>query len=290
MKTLLALSLASVCGIAGAQTPASNPMPDGSRDLYVGVGLASTPVYPGASKRRVSAIPLLQLEFSNGVFISGYSAGMHLSTSPTVEYGPLLAMHPGRDQEGSSFASGVTEPASSPGRVKPQGGGTDFEMESHPPAAQQQIIEKVPSRLQGGMFANYYLSPELRLTSSLLYGAGEDRDGMLLNLGVQRIAAEVAPNHRLTVGFGLTMVNRALNTSLYGVSEEASPHIGFPPYATRGGVRDVSAAIGWNWALSPSWVLASSVRATRLQGDARHSPLVQRPTSISVSSGLAYRF
>jgi outer membrane protein len=58
----------------------------------------------------VSALPVLQVEWSNGVFVSGMSAGMHLSSSPTVEYGPLLAILPGRDESGTgSEAGGVGE-------------------------------------------------------------------------------------------------------------------------------------------------------------------------------------
>lgn len=264
-------------------------MPDGSRDLYVGVGVISTPVYPGAGERQTRALPMLQLEFSNGIFISGYSVGMHLSQRPTMEYGPLLALHPGRDQEGSSIASGVFDPANAAGRVKPRSDGIGF-YPSTQTAEPLHGIEKVPARLQGGGFLNYYLSPGVRLTSNLLYGAGNDRDGLSVYLGVQRYGAELAPNHHLTVSFGMTVVNRALNGSLYGVTEAMAPLVGAKPYYPGGGLRDVSAGIGWNWALSPSWMLASSVRATLLQGDARYSPLVQRPTSVTVSSGLAYRF
>ena len=52
----------------------------------------------------------------------------------------------------------------------------------------------------------------------------------------------------------------------------------------------VFASARWNWALSPSWMLSSSVRVARLSGDARRSPLAERPTQTTVSTGLAYRF
>ncbi len=60
MKTFLVFTLALLCGAAHAQTPASNPMPDGSGDLYIGLGVASGPRYLGASGRRTTALPLLQ--------------------------------------------------------------------------------------------------------------------------------------------------------------------------------------------------------------------------------------
>jgi len=46
----------------------------------------------------------------------------------------------------------------------------------------------------------------------------------------------------------------------------------------------------WNWALGPSWMLTTNVQATRLIGNIRHSPLVERPTNVTVSTAFAYRF
>ena len=48
-------------------------MPDGSRDMYLGVGAIASPRYLGAAERQVRAMPLVQVELSNGVFVSGLS-------------------------------------------------------------------------------------------------------------------------------------------------------------------------------------------------------------------------
>lgn len=284
MKTLFALSLAGACGAAIAQAPAMNPMPDGSRDLYVGVGAVSAPEYEGAKERRIGALPLVQLEWSSGIFVSGMSAGMHLSGRPAIEYGPLLAIHPGRDQSGTTgSAGGVTSPLVG---VSGSDGATGVGRRPHGLAG----MDDVEPRLQAGGFFNYYLSPGLRLTNSVLYGAGRDRDGVAWSLGMQHVAADIAPHHRLSLAAGLTLVNRSHNASFFGVTKQESGFGGHPVYAPRGGVKEVSLAARWNWALSPAWMLASGARVARLQGDARHSPLVQRPTDVSISTGLAYRF
>ncbi len=73
MAKLFVLALAGACGIAQAQTPATNPMPDGSRDMYVGLGAQYAPRYEGARDRRATALPMLQVQWSNGVFVSGMS-------------------------------------------------------------------------------------------------------------------------------------------------------------------------------------------------------------------------
>ena len=85
MHKSLVLVLAAACGAASAQTPANNPMPDGSRDMYVGLGIVSTPEWDGARGRKERALPVLQVQWSNGVCVSGMSAGLHLSDRPSVE-------------------------------------------------------------------------------------------------------------------------------------------------------------------------------------------------------------
>jgi len=292
MKTLLALSLAGACGAVSAQTPATNPMPDGSRDTYVGLGIVTAPEYPGGRDRRVSALPLIQLDASNGIFISGMSAGIHLSREPSIEFGPLLTLHPGRDASGERDKAGdVTDTL--------QGFGVRAE-ESTLIAPDSRSARPVPrgldgmtdvkARLQGGVFANYYLTSDVRLTSHILYGAGNGRDGLAASFGIQRLATEIAPHHRLTLSAGFTVVNRRHNESFFGVSEEDAVSSGYAAYAPRAGIRDVYLSAGWNWALSPSWIVASGARLTVLQGDARHSPLVRRAGVLSAFTGLAYRF
>jgi outer membrane protein len=283
MKTLLALTFAGVCTAAGAQTPASNPMPDGSRDLYIGLGAVSEPTYIGGDERRVRAMPLVQLEYSNGVFISGMSAGMHLSQQPSLEYGPLLALQGRRTESGFAAKAGGVTPAI-PGTMRPS--------TTRMSASDQGLagMDEIKARLQAGVFMNYYLSPTVRMTNSLLYGAGKWHDGLVWNLGLQHTAADITEHHRFTFGAGVTLANNSYITSFYGVTAAEALRRGHGAYRAGSGVQDLYLGAGWNWALSPHWMLARGARVTRLQGDARHSPLVQRPTSFSISTGLAYRF
>lgn len=288
MKTLLALFLASACSAVAAQTPATNPMPDGSYDSYVGLGIVAAQDYPGAGERRVRARPLLQFETSHGIFISGMSAGMHLSRQPSLEYGPLLAIDAGRDAGGQNGgAGGVTEPVNGFG-VRP----VSPISESRLQAARSPLagMRDIKARLLAGGFANYYLSPDVRLTSSLLYGAGHEGDGLAATFGIQRMATEIAPHHKLSLSAGMTVVNGRHNAAYFGVTKDEAAASGYAYYAPRGGIRDAWVGAGWNWALSPSWILASGVRLSLLKGDARHSPLVDNAASFTVTSGLAYRF
>ena len=282
MNKLFALVLAVTGSAASAQTPTTNPMPDGSRDMYVGLGVASAPRFEGADSSRVRALPVLQVQWSNGVFVSGMSAGMHLSQQPTVEYGPLLNLHPRRSESGSGGRIGAIEGASvlAPGPMR-------YRLSLDNPLAG---MDEIKLRPELGGFFNVYLAPEWRLTSSVLAGAGNDRNGLRGELGIQRLAVQVAPHHTVSLSAGFTFVNSAYNRAYFGVSNAESLVTGHPHYRPDGGLKDVHAGVRWNWALSPSWMLTSSVQASRLVGDARRSPLVERPNNVTVSTAFAYRF
>jgi outer membrane scaffolding protein for murein synthesis (MipA/OmpV family) len=282
----LALSLVlSAGGMARAQTPAVNPMPDGSRDMYAGLGVQSAPRYEGTGSRKVSALPVLQIEWSNGVFISGMSAGMHLSSSPTVEYGPLLAVQPGRDASGTA-GTAVGGVGTGTPLVSAVGPGE----KAIPPVGRLDGMDEIGARLQLGGFANYYLSPQWRLTSSLLAGAGREHDGARLELGVQRLAALSGERHRVSLAAGVGVVNRRYNETYFGVTDIEAARSLFPAYQPGGGLQDVHLGARWNWVLTPSWMLTSSLQAKRLLGSASRSPLTERPTNLMVSTAIAYRF
>ena len=281
MIQLLVLALAAVSSAAHAQMPATNPMPDGSHDMYVGLGVASSPRYQGAKEVERAALPVLQVQWSNGAFVSGMRAGIHLSRTPQLEFGPLLELQARRDAQGEGDeAVGIGEM-----RINlvalPLAAFSDNRLSGMP---------VIHSRVQGGGFLNYYLTPEWRFTGSLLYGAGNARKGMKLELGVQRLALQLGAHHRLAFDAGVSFANRRYNRAFFGVSEIDSFSSGNPMFDAGGGLKDARLGVRWNWAWSPSWMLTSSVQATRLLGSARLSPLVERPTNMTVSTAIAYRF
>ena len=281
MKKLFALVLAVSGSAASAQTPTTNPMPDGSRDMYAGLGVVSAPRYEGADSRKVRALPVLQVQWSNGVFVSGMSAGMHLSASPIFEYGPLLAVHPRRTESGTGAGIGEVSGSQSLLPTSVRTFASDNPLSG---------MDEIKTRLEAGAFFNYYLSPEWRLTSSVLAGAGNDRNGVRGEIGIQRLAMQLAPHHTVSVSAGVSVANRAYHQGYFGVTAVQAASSGNPEYHPDGGLKDVRIGARWNWALSSSWMLTSSVQASRLLGDARRSPLVERSNNVTVSTAFAYRF
>jgi outer membrane protein len=281
MTKLFALALAAVTSTACAQTPATNPMPDGSRDMYVGLGVISSARYQGSNETERKALPVLQVQLSNGLFVSGMRAGVHLARGPQLEFGPLLEWQPRRDAAGEGADLGGVGDARFSLVAMPLAAFSDNRLSGMP---------VIHGRVQGGGFLNYYPAPAWRLTSSLLYGAGNARDGMKLELGVQRLALELGPHHRIALDAGVSFANRRYNMAFFGVSEDDSYASGLPMFDAAGGLKDARLGARWNWAWSPSWMLTSTLQATRLLGSARLSPLVERPTNLTVSTAIAYRF
>lgn len=295
MRTLSAsfatIALVLLCPVAGAQMPATNPMPDGSSDMYVGLGAVSMPRYAGADERRVRLLPVLQAQWSNGIFVSGMNAGWHLSTQPVLEYGPLLSLDPGRDDGGAGGSAIGIQRLTGVGNLP------------NMPVALVQYNAKVLStgnrlnglpsigrRVQAGAFLNIYLAPTLRLTSRVLYGAGNDHNGATLHAGLQAMGFHPAPQHTITFEGEVGLANRKYNQAFFGINNDESLTSGNPLFDAHGGWQDARVGASWHWAWSPAWMLVSSLDVTRQLGSTRQSPLVTRPTGASVSTALAFRF
>ena len=284
MTKFLGLALLGFSSMAFAQTPAANWMPDGSKDLYVGLGIESQARYEGSSDQRTQAAPAIQMQWSNGVFWSGLSAGMHLSTQPGIEYGPLVAIDPGRSHAsiqilGTNVTAGP--PASTP-----------FVSRAVVPGDRLDVSD-TGVRVEYGGFFNYYLNGSTRIATNLLFGSGEHHDGIVLAVDAQH-SMQWAAHHTFSISAGVTVVNREYIESYYGVAPES---IALPAsnsvvndYSPRSGIKDVHAGAHWNWDLSNTWLLTSQVTVTRLTGSAADSPLTDKRTNVTLSTALAYRF
>ncbi len=270
------LLLSGAGGAALAQTPATNLMPDGSRDLYIGLGAESRPTYQGAQESRVAALPVVQMQWSNGAFIAGMSAGMHLSDQAQQEYGPMLMLEGRRSPYGASSTAGSINNGIAQGA---QVNGNKLVG-----------MDDINPRLLAGGFYHVALTDALRLTNSLLYGAGNNHDGLRWNSDLRYRITPSAPHHTLSVSAGVTVANRAYSQAYFGVTPAESLRSHNRVYAVSAGVKDWHADLHWNWALSPAWLLTSALNITRLNGSAAASPLVERSGNLTVSSALAYRF
>jgi len=247
------LLLLAACAPALAENTTGLMMPDGSKDMYVGLAFTTRSAAAEGEHRPVILRPLLQVQWSNGIFVSANGVlGMHLSETAGVEYGPLIL---GSD-------------ARSPGDSRRLRG-------THP----------VRGSLDAGGFFNYYLGDETRVTSNLVYDTSAR--GFRGQVGMQKTLPSPAPHHTVTLSAGVSLASDPVMRELYEVRTATG---GVRDYHPSGGVMSVSVGVNWNWALSSKWLVNSSVTGARLGNGPSEAPFVERRNFITWSSGLAYRF
>lgn len=268
-----------------AQTPAPNFMPDGSHDVYVGIGLELRPRYEGAEDTRTVALPVVQFQWSNGIFIAGTNLGIHLSDQARYEFGPLVELMGPRSASGTKKLFGGVSTLSSTGTTLAPGG-----TPSIPPRNKLLGLDNIQTRLLYGGFFHFNFSDQIRLTNTLLYGAGNDADGLRWVSDLRYQIPSFAQHHHVSVAAGVSVVNQAYNQAFFGVTALEAFRSGNRAYTASAGVKDIHADLHWNWALSSSWLLTSSINVTRLTGSAAKSPLVERRSNASISNAIAYRF
>ncbi len=178
---LTILSLAALPALA--DDGAVGMMPDGSTDMYVGLALATRLSSSDDHDASTALRPLLQIQWSNGIFVSGTGVvGMHLSRTPGVEYGPLLFDSNGRD------------PRDSPRLAN-----------THP----------IRGSWDAGGFYNYYLGDQVRLLTSAAYDTSAH--GLVGSVGLQKTLASVAPHHTLSFSAGVALCSGAVMRERYEV-------------------------------------------------------------------------
>jgi outer membrane scaffolding protein for murein synthesis (MipA/OmpV family) len=288
MKPLLtALTLFSLVGGAAAQAHVFEPMPEGSQDVFLGLGLGHRPRYEGADARRLRAELLVQASWSNGLFVSGLQAGWHLSDAlapawPRVEWGPLLNLQPPRGDNGRSWFADSLGPLSGaavdPGLATGQRGNHLIGM------------DRISACVEAGGFVNLRATAQWRLSQSLLGGSGACSGGLRWGADVQLLWPALAAHHSLSATAGLGWANARFTQTYFGVTELEAARSRNPRYRPGGGVTEVRAQLRWNWLLQPDWVLSTALDYKRLQGPAARSPLVERAGAASLSTALVYRF
>ncbi|MES2116295.1 MAG: MipA/OmpV family protein [Pseudomonadota bacterium] len=245
------------CLLAGASAHADSTMmmPDGSREMYVGLAMAArTGVTPGDDRRTVLVLSG-QVQWSNGIFLSANGVlGMQLSERPGIEYGPLLQQSNERHPGDSRRLAGTRD---------------------------------IAGTLDGGGFYNYYLGDDLLLRSSLVYNTSAG--GAMGNVGLQKALVDVAPHHTLALSLSMNLAGGQVMRELYEVRPDAAAP-DRPHYRPSAGVLSVNAGLNWNWALSSHWLVNSAVTATRLGPGPANSPVTARAGYLTWSTGLAYRF
>lgn len=259
-QALFAAATLAACGAAQAQAFDAVrlfgvPEEDGAGT--VGAVVISAPEYMGSDERTIMALPSIDYRWKNGWF-AGFSNGIGylFPSRPDMQYGLRLTADIGRKQSRSDALDGM-------GSINP--------------------------RPEAGLFFNYFPTREVFLTSSLRYGAGNDRNGMQVDLGAG-YGTQLSPQWRTAIGVAATWVNADYMQAYFGVTPQQSSGSGYPVYSAGAGFRDVRLNASLTYAIDARWFLTGALTVSSLQSDARDSPIVFDATPISGVLALSYAF
>ena len=227
-------------------------MPEGSKDLYLGVVVADVAASEGGSARRLVAVPTASGLWSNGVFAQIGAVGWDATDDPTMDYGPILTYG---SRTNRSDDSG-----------------------HHRSLA-----------VQGGAFCGFMFTREIHFESRLLYGGAADGRGLQLRLGAD-VSYRLGAHDTLTLSPGLTLADASFMRSTYGISAQQAQVDGLPAYRARAGVRNLDLDVDWNSELSTKFTLDTGLSLSRFAGGAARSPLIGQRDDATLYTALSYHF
>ena len=202
-------------------------------------------------------MPAVEYRWANGWFAgTNRGVGYSFSKDPTLQYGLGLGVDFGRKESATGALAGMGS---------------------------------VDAKVEYGAFLNYAPDRHWRLSSVLRYGSGDTSQGATANFGAN-YAMDIAPKWRLDLGVSTTWANAQYMQSYFGVSTTQSPQSGHAVYSPAAGLRDLSSSLNLSYQVTPEISVSGGLKASSLVGDARNSPLVTNPHSVSGNLSVGYAF
>ena len=227
----------------------------------IGAVAFSTPRYMGADESRTRTWPLVGYQWANGWFAGITGIGHAWSNgAPGQEHGQVwglrLTAAPERKESDDAALKGL--------------GDVDMQPEF------------------GGFFMQK-LGAGFSLQSALRYGAGNDHDGTLAELGLGW-GTRIAGGTFVRLGVNADWADRNYMQTYFGVTPEQSTRSGYAEYDANAGLRDTRASLMLMQMFSRTTMGIVMVGQTRLQGDAASSPFVRDTTNTMAVAAMLYRF
>jgi outer membrane scaffolding protein for murein synthesis (MipA/OmpV family) len=259
-KSLLATVLVATCHWAQAQAFDAVRLygvPEGDSAGIVGAVVISAPEYMGSDERRILVLPSIDYQWKNGWFAGlANGIGYQFPSRPDIQFGLRVTADLGRQESRTAALNGMGD---------------------------------IEIRPEAGVFFNYFPTAEVFLTSSLRYGAGNDRNGMQIDLGAG-YANKLAAQWRAAVGVAATWVNADYMQAFFGVTPQQAAASGYAAYSAGSGLRDVRINGSLTYFIDARWSVTGALTVRSLQGDARDSPIVFENTPVSGVLALSYGF
>ncbi len=223
----------------------------------IGAAVINSPEFLGSKQRKTMLLPLLDYRWQNGFFAGTTNGiGYLFNSPPNLQYGLRVTADFGRKDNKSAALKGMGD---------------------------------IDAAAEFGGFFNYFVSPQISLTSSLRYGAGNDHKGMVIDLGAN-YAVQFAPQRRGAVGVATTFANSNTMQSRFGVTAAQAITSGYAPYSPGAGLRDARINASANYFFSRQVAITGAVSASALLGDAKNSPIVRNNSAVTGVLAVSYEF
>jgi MipA family protein len=238
--------------VAVAQTTPSAPF-----SLSVGPAVEITPEYPGARAQRTFALPDVELQYHNWLYVSGTDLiGVYAYNHGGTKAGAAIEWDfTERLQRDNPHFAGLGDVATTP-RLK-----VFFQPQLQPWLAGGVLAATDIGGHNEGTVAQAYLNLQLPLTSRGYF----------------------------TLGPGVTWSDTEYMRAFYGVTSEQSTISGFPVFEAHAGVSDVYVETSAGYAISSRWSVGIDVTAAYLQGDAAKSPFTESRHQITWLAAVLYK-
>jgi outer membrane scaffolding protein for murein synthesis (MipA/OmpV family) len=241
---------------AFAQTPPAIPE-------WIGLGVRTRPAYDGSASQSAEVIPTVRYfgqpwfaRTTQGILEGGARAEL----TGALHAGAQLAYEAGRMASESTFLSSHNVQDIDPGASV----GVHLEWDhDFGPMPTTTLV-----RYRQNIDADRGAQTDLRFTGGIL------ASGPVL----------------AALFFQATWADGKSNQFFYGITPAQSASTGLPVFSAGSGLLFASTGLLWEADFSRHWIAVGSAEARHLEGDAAHSPLVERTWNYYASASVAYRF
>lgn len=223
----------------------------------MGAAILATPQYQGSDESRVRALPSIEYQWRNGFFAGVLNGvGYNASRLPDMAYGVRVTADFGRKERRSAALRGLGD---------------------------------IDARPELGAFFNSSPARNITLNSSLRYGSGNERKGLIMDIGAGW-STSLSPSVRIASTLATSWANSDYMQEYFGISSDQAARSGYARFSPGEGFKDVRLGASLVYRVTPAWSLTGSVTYSELLGDAKRSPLVRKAGSTSGVLALSYSF
>ena len=251
-----------MCALFVSQAAFAQAAPDEWK-FTAGLGVASSPLYPGSADTKVRALSVLSAGygryFVGGVPGAGIPAGV----------GAYLV----QDQHwrlGVGLGGNIESPRKESDSPRLRG------------------LGDIDRTALGAVFGSY-ADQWFELRAGVLGDIGGKHHGTRVSLDAE-LRYALTDRLMITGGPGLTWADGQYTQTFFGIDAAQSAASGLAVYTAKSGINSVRIGFGANYGLTPNWGIGARITASSLRGDAADSPITEKKSQNTVAVFVTYRF